>query len=167
VNDAANILVLGLGSEILKDDGIGPKLIKDLKAHFTNKDFTFKTSHLGGLEILELIKGFQVAIIIDGIKTYNGDVGEVYFMNSDKFIDTLHISSRHDVSFSNALKLAAELSQPVPEEIYIIAIEINEDTEFGDELSEAIQEKYVNILNSIHQYILQLYNRLLEKQEVN
>ena len=59
-----NILVLGLGSEILMDDGICPKLVKFLQKKYHNKQIKFDTSTVGGLDILELIQGYQTVIII-------------------------------------------------------------------------------------------------------
>ena len=79
--DQKDILILGLGSEILRDDGIGPRLARDLRAHFTSKEFSFNTSTVGGLEIIDLIKGFKMAFIIDGMKSSKIKPAQVFFMN--------------------------------------------------------------------------------------
>ena len=86
MSDQGSILILGLGSEILRDDGIGPRLARDLRTHFTSKYFRFNTSTVGGLEIIDLIKGYQVVFIIDGMKSRESKPGEVYFMDTDHFL---------------------------------------------------------------------------------
>ena len=55
-----NILILGIGNDILTDDAIGPKLARDLQKDLTNENISFMTAAAGGLEILEMIKaGFE------------------------------------------------------------------------------------------------------------
>jgi len=44
------ILVLGIGNDILTDDGIGPKLVGELRKMDFPADITFKTASVGGLE---------------------------------------------------------------------------------------------------------------------
>ena len=67
-----NILILGVGNDILMDDGIGPVICKELKTEFPFSDIDFETINLGGLEIFEFIKEYTQVIIIDAIKTING-----------------------------------------------------------------------------------------------
>ena len=47
-----NTLILGVGNEILSDDGIGPRLVKDLASMIDDRDLQFKTASCGGLEIM-------------------------------------------------------------------------------------------------------------------
>ena len=68
LENPGKILVLGIGNEILKDDGIGPRLVMDLQHHFP-EEIRFNTSSLGGLEILEMIREYDTVFIIDAIKT--------------------------------------------------------------------------------------------------
>jgi hydrogenase maturation protease len=51
-------LILGIGNDILTDDGIGPKLVQELQKSIDRPGVTFLTAALGGLEILEMIKNF-------------------------------------------------------------------------------------------------------------
>jgi Ni,Fe-hydrogenase maturation factor len=50
-----SILVLGIGNDILKDDGIGIRLVNDLKKRDFPEGIRFETINLGGLETLEII----------------------------------------------------------------------------------------------------------------
>ncbi len=160
MNDQSTILILGLGSEILRDDGIGPHLARDLRAHFTSKHFQFNTSTVGGLEIIDLIKGYKMVFIIDGIKSKQSNPGEVYFMDTENFMETLHLSNIHDASFHTALKLGHEIGADIPQSIFIIGIGVEEDTEFGETFTEIIEAEYVNILKRIHQFILEQFKSL-------
>ena len=55
-------LVFGIGNEIITDDAIGPKLTKRLKSGLRNFDIDFETAFVGGLDIIEYIKGYQKVI---------------------------------------------------------------------------------------------------------
>jgi len=149
VKNKNNTLILGLGNDILTDDGIGPKLVMELQKVFEYPDVSFKTAATGGLEILELIKDYSNAIIIDAIKTNNGIPGTIYYLTPSNFKETLHVSSFHDISFLTALNLAEKMDLTIPDQINIIAIEIVEDLTFSDQLSPLIAEKYDQIFQEV------------------
>ena len=142
-------LVLGIGNDILTDDGIGPKIVNDLKTLERSPELIFETTTLGGLEILEIIKNYEKVIIIDAIRTQNGIPGEIYVYTPADFKETLHLSNLHDINFLTALELGKKLDIPLPEEIYIIAIEIVEDQVFGTSFTPVIEEKYPEIVQSV------------------
>jgi hydrogenase maturation protease len=157
--ESVEILILGIGNDILTDDAIGPKVVKRLQEDLSYDNISFLTAATGGLEILEMIKNYQRVIIIDAIKTKDGIPGTIYYLNPENFKETLHISSFHDVSFLTALKLASKLEIPVPSRIDIIAVEIVEDSTFSKDFSEDIASKY----DIIYQEILESVDEIVSK----
>ena len=147
--DGKYLLVLGLGNELLMDAGIGPKLVKKLQNFLPSEKIDYMTSLLGGMETIEIMKGYDEVIIIDGIMTENGIPGTVYSMNYPHNKSTLHLSNAHDVSFDMSVKLARRLNIPFPEKIRIIAVEIVEDKVFSESLSPLLQECYSEIFTSV------------------
>lgn len=143
------ILILGLGNDILTDDGIGPRLVKDLPAIICHPGITYDNAACGGLELMEYIRGFDKAIIIDAIRTNKGMPGEVYHFSPSDFIETSNISNLHDINFLTALKMGKDLDIDLPSELHIIAIEIITDLDFSEELSEELKEKYPAILQRV------------------
>jgi len=150
------ILILGIGNDILTDDGIGPRLVNDLKKNEFPGYAEFQTAFIGGLEILELIQGYDKVIFIDAIITKDGLPGTVYHFKPEDFKETLHLSNLHDANFLTALDLGRKMEMNVPEDIHIIAIEIIEDRVFSEHLSPEIQmmfpgifEKVLNLVNAI------------------
>ena len=111
------ILVLGIGNDILTDDGIGPKLVGELRKMDFPADITFKTASVGGLEILEMISGFSRVFLIDAIRTKNGKPGTVYFLPAEDFSETQNLTNLHDVNFLTALELGSKLNFQIPGEI--------------------------------------------------
>lgn len=155
------VLILGVGNEILTDDSIGPRIANDLEKMFPDSGADFMISSLGGLEVLELICNYKEVIIIDAIRTRDGEPGTVYLMKPDDFKETLHLSSFHDVNFLTALKLGEELDFKVPEEISIIAIEIIEDLVFSNDLTPPLRARYPDILKEISQFLEKEHSLLI------
>lgn len=146
-------LVLGVGNEILTDDGIGPKLVNRLKSDLPYSDVCFENINLGGLEIIEFMRGYQNVVIIDAIKTESGKPGDVYLLTPENFKETHHLSSFHDVSFLTGLKMGKKLGFDLPKVILIIAVEIVEDTIFDESFSPEIQSKYEQIYHEIFTFL--------------
>jgi len=140
-------LVLGLGNDILTDDGIGPRLVHDLAKIFKNPDIQFDTACCGGLEIMEYIKGYNKVVFIDATRTRNGNPGDVYYFIPSDFRETSNLSNLHDLNFLTALKLGTTLELGLPGDLHIIAIEIFEDREFSEEFSPYLKERYPGILD--------------------
>jgi hydrogenase maturation protease len=146
-------LILGIGNDILTDDGIGPKLVLDLQKQEYADNIHFKNAFLGGLEILELIHGFNQVIFIDAMITGKGIPGTVYQFSPDDFKETLHLSNLHDANFLTTLELGKKMNMSLPSDIHIIAIEIIEDRVFSDHFSPEIENKYSQILESVKKLI--------------
>ena len=135
-------LVLGLGNDILMDDGVGPKLMRVVAEQYPFPDFDYDTAALGGMELIEMMRDYSRIIIIDAIMTRGGIPGAVYHLTPANFKETSHISNLHDISFLTALKMAESLDIYISDKIDIIAVEIVEDRVFGEEFTPELAANY-------------------------
>jgi hydrogenase maturation protease len=142
-------LIIGLGNDILTDDGIGPRLVFDLAQMVNNPNVQFHTASCGGLEIMEYIKGYERVIFIDSIRNRDGKPGDVYYFVPSDFKETSHLSSLHDINFLTALELGNSLNMDLPFDLHIIAVEIIEDMEFSEEFTPKLKEKYPAIRENV------------------
>ena len=149
-------LILGVGNDILTDDGIGSRLVIDLIKLINAPDVHFNTACCGGLEIVEYIKDFKRVIIVDAIRSQGGRPGAVYYFIPSDFRETSHLSNMHDVSFLTALELYDTLDLSLPDEIHIIAVEIAEDMKFSEEFTLQLEERYPEVLEKVHDMIKQI-----------
>lgn len=147
------ILILGIGNDILTDDGIGPKLADELKKNIRSPGIFFQNAFIGGLEILELIQDYEKVIFIDAIVTRDGIPGTIYHFRPEDFKETLHLSNLHDANFLTALELGRKMGMNIPSEIHIIAIEIVEDRVFSNQFSPEISIKYPVILEDVSRMV--------------
>ena len=139
-------LILGIGSEILRDDGIALKLVNDLKVMLMEPFIHFETTLVGGMDLINIINGYDNLILIDGIKTSKGIPGDIRYISVEEANKTLHIDNFHDVKFTDTINLGQLLGMKVPANISIIAVEISEDKIFSNSLSDVLQIKYPEVL---------------------
>ena len=132
-------IVLGVGNQILGDDGVGVHVANELKKHIQNPNVTIDEAITGGMNLLDLILGYEKAIIIDAVKTKEGETGEVKRIPLDDF-STMHSCNPHDVSLIEAIKMAKKLGETrIPKEIIVIGVMMKQiPCEFGEQLSKDI-----------------------------
>jgi len=147
--DWGKILILGMGNDILMDDGIGPRLVRDLSEMNINSKIRFNVACCGGLEMMEYIKGYDKVIFIDAIRTRDGKPGDVYSFIPSDFRETSHLSNLHDIYFLTALELGNKLELDLPVDLHIIAVEILEDMEFSEDLTLPLKKEYPRILKKV------------------
>jgi hydrogenase maturation protease len=149
-------LILGIGNNILTDDGIGFRLVADIRNMLGDTNIQFETASCGGLEIIEYIKDFKRVVFIDAIRTREGKPGDVYYFSPADFRETMHLSNLHDISFITALDLGRTLDLDLPDDLHIIAVEIIEDMEFSEEFTPQLKERYPQILEKVLEKVEQI-----------
>jgi hydrogenase maturation protease len=134
-------LILGLGNDILCDDGVGLYVSRELKKLLTDRsDISVTEASLAGLGLLDLLAGYEKAIVIDAIQTKDGKAGAVHRLNSSDFASTRHTASTHNVNFASALELGNKLGLSLPKEIVIFAIEASDVTTFNEKCTPTVKK---------------------------
>lgn len=133
-------LVLGLGNPILSDDGIGVCVARELENRIDGQDVKVEEIGAGGLALLHELAGYDRAIIIDAIQTRDGEVGQVYRLGPEAFDSTRHAGSPHDINFATALELGKRLGVPLPRQIVIFAVEVEDVTTFSERCTPKVEQ---------------------------
>ena len=133
-------LVLGLGNPVLGDDGVGLRVVEQLRTLFEDTNLAFKESCASGLDLLEEITGYDRLIIIDAIQTEAGQVGQVYRLTIDDFTSSHLSGSPHSVDLATAVELGKKLGERVPHQIDIFAVEVSEVNEFNESCTPAVEQ---------------------------
>lgn len=136
----AKTLILGMGNAIASDDAIGLIIVEKLKQDESILGIDIETMESGGLAILEMLQGYDLAIIIDAIKTGKHKPGEIIQFRPEDFDCTQRSAGVHDVGFFTALELGRKLNMKVPERIEIIAVEILENRQVGEQITPEVRE---------------------------
>ena len=137
-------LVVGLGNPILTDDGVGVKVAYEVDKALSNTpqpDITVTEASVGGLRLMELMVGYDRAIIIDAITTRNGEPGRVHRLtleDLEAISPTQHSASAHDTTLVTALNAGNMMGLTLPNEIVIYAVEVNNVIDFSEESTPAV-----------------------------
>jgi hydrogenase maturation protease len=130
------ILVLGLGNELLSDDGVGILTARRLRTLLDGQAEVIESS-LSGISLIELFAGHQKAIVIDSVRTGRHPVGSLVEFSPDDLSGVL-APSPHYSGLPEILALARQLDVEFPEEIKIFAVETADVTTIGGSLSEPV-----------------------------
>lgn len=139
------IAVVGVGNEIISDDGVGLYTAKLLKKEDLPENVSVLESERGGIYLLDVLEGYDKAIIIDAIKTEKGKLGEIYKLSLDDFTDLPKSDSLHSVDIITGLKFYSKESIKVPSEIIIYSIEVETIDEFGIGLTAEVEKAAVEL----------------------
>ena len=142
-------LILGLGNSILSDDRIGLDVAQLVYNGLNNNDCDLVISQLVGTNILDFVCGYKVLIVIDAIKTENGNDGDVYQLSLDDMPKQKRSNSPHNVGLYWTIKMGEKLGMEIPGEIRIYAIEVNDPFSFGEELTDTMKKFLPNIVENI------------------
>jgi len=148
-------LVLGMGNPILSDDGIGLHVARALAGKFPGVEVA--TTAMVGLDVLEIIEGYDRLFLIDALTTRDNRPGTLHRLTVED--GTLHLFSSHGVNFFELLSLGRELGCKMPEVAGIYGIEIGDDVAFGGELTERLERMADGVAEDICSDILNVLSR--------
>ena len=133
-------LILGLGNSLLCDDGVGIYVAAELKNRVNRPEITIMETGVAGLSLLDLLVGYDRAIIIDAIQTVGGKAGQIYHLEPKAFDTALHTASAHGIDFTTALEFGKKLGLPLPQQIIIFAIEASDVSTFREECTPEVKK---------------------------
>lgn len=121
-------IILGLGNTTLTDDGVGVYAAKRAKQLLEpDDDIEVKEAEMAGFELLDLLDGYDRAVILDALKRPGCVPGETSLHTIESFEPTSHLISSHQIDLPTAVALGRQLGQSQPSEIYIVGIQVSDD----------------------------------------
>jgi hydrogenase maturation protease len=145
----APVRILGCGSPLMGNDGVGIKVIEAL--HKTElkdlEDLDIEDAGVCGLDLLNLLDGARKVIIVDAILA-DSPPGSVHLIEGKDLLSGTEfhpLVSVHDLTITDVLKIGEQV-QELPE-IVIIGIEI------GSIVTEATQEISPDVLKGVDKAI--------------
>ena len=143
-------IIIGIGNPLLGDDGVGVLVAQQLRALIHNPKVTIDEAFTGGMNLLDLIRGYDKAILIDTIHRKNKTFGSIdRYDLSD--LPTVHSHNPHDTSLIEAISLAKNLGDDnIPQQIIIYGVTIHQPClEFTEEMSPQIREVIPKIIDMV------------------
>jgi hydrogenase maturation protease len=154
------VLVLGLGNDILSDDGVGIIVLRKVRERFESEKVPveFIETNEMGLSLLDFLEGHEHAIIIDSIITGKREPGTIQVYNKDNF-DNPAVCNPHHMGLDEILELAEKVKIKVPKTFDVVAIEVKDPFSFGERLSPEVEKALPEIVTRV----VKLINRTLKE----
>jgi hydrogenase maturation protease len=156
-------LIIGMGNPILSDDAIGIVLATGLKERLGDLPDVdvIEECCVGGLNLMDLMTGYDRLIAVDSIKTVDGVPGTWYAFDGTALRETMNLRNVHDANFATSLALGREMGTHLPadEECHIVAVEIAENMTFSEELTPDLQAALPALRVEIEAHVLAILAR--------
>lgn len=141
------ILVLGIGNLLLKDEGIGVRVVERMRDMSLPADVEIMDGGTMGIDLIYAIEGRKKVIVIDAVAT-DSPPGTLYrFTDKDLEYNSAVLQSAHEINFPSALRSLQFLGNR-PGEIIFIGIKPADMSE-GLDLTPAIEEKIPRIIELV------------------
>jgi hydrogenase maturation protease len=151
-----NVLILGLGNDILTDDAVGLRVVRELRRHLAGEpEIAVEETSEMGLALLDFLVGCRTAILVDSIQTGRVPPGTVHELDADG-LGQLTGRTPHFLGVGETLALGRTLGLAMPEHVRILAIEVEDAFTLGTELTPAVAgavpEAVRRLLDLSHQF---------------
>jgi len=142
------LTILGLGNILLKDEGVGVRVVWELEKKNLPGNIELVDAGTSGLDILSFIENVDKLIIIDAVKTAKTP-GTLYRLDFKSLSELSHSQklSLHQLGILETLQIAKKIGK-LPEKIIIIGIEPKE-IDWGLELSPEIEKKIPDLIDLV------------------
>lgn len=152
-------LVLGIGNPILGDDGIGFHIAQELAKEIKDENIDVKDTSIDGLNLLELIVGYDKLIVIDAIMTEDEKVGEIYRLKPENTGEPARLTiSPHHLNLATTIEIGKKLfAEQIPEEIIVFAVGTQEVTKVTEEMTQKVKEAIPRVVNLVLEEISSLH----------
>ncbi len=147
-------VVLGLGNPVLRDDRVGLAVVRELRRLLSEGPIPgvdVLASTRAGFELIDLLRGYGRAIIVDCLEVPDPSPGCVRHLTLDQVSGSARLISAHEVSVGTAFQLAERMGIPMPGEVEIIAVEAGDTTSIAEDLSPAVQAAVMPLAREIYE----------------
>lgn len=142
-----------MGNPYRCDDMIGIKIAEIMKKKITDRNVEVDYGSIDGLAMLDEITGFDKVILIDSIKTDKGTPGDIYKIKIDPTDAKPSLVASHGIDFISALRIGLQFGYKMPEQMYVYAIEIKDNTTFTEECTDIVMASIPEVIQRITEEI--------------
>jgi len=142
-----DILVLGIGNTMLRDEGIGVRVAEKMMKMSLPPEVEVMDGGIKGLDLLYFIEGRKKVIVVDAVKA-DAPPGTLFrFTDNDLAAKKGTLRSAHGIDFSDVIALA-RFTGTKPAEVIFLGIE-PADLSVSLELSPKIEEMIPVLINLV------------------
>ncbi|MHC4637245.1 MAG: hydrogenase maturation protease [Planctomycetota bacterium] len=141
------ILVLGIGNILLRDEGVGVRVIEQMQKMHLPDDVELVDGGTAGADLLDVLAERQKVIVIDAVQA-DCEPGTVLRFTVDELVQPDGVGmSLHELGLGEALTMTRQLGC-APKDVVVFGIK-PKDTGAGLELSEEVATSMPKVIELI------------------
>ena len=146
---ARQLLLLGLGNDILTNDAVGLHVVRELGHKLAGlPTIDVRETTEMGLALLDFITGYRTVVIVDSIQTGSAPPGFLHELDASA-LNQLTGRTPHFLGVTETLALGRRLGLAMPERVTIFAIEVEDPFTLGTSLTPALRSALPSITERV------------------
>lgn len=147
-------VVIGLGNEIARDDGVGIRVAERLAALLAGRrDTEVIALPWAGFALLDALAGRRRAALVDCLASGRYPPGTIVRLDEHDFRGSVRLNSFHDIDYPTVLGLGRRMGLPLPGEIAIWAVEGAVMDEFGEALTPPVTAAVDRVAGEVLEFL--------------
>ena len=130
-------LVLGLGNDLAGDDAVGIVAVRRLRERLDG-DVDVVESSASGMALIEILSGYERAIIVDAMRTGRQPAGTIVRMDLSEVGDVV-APSLHQAGLPELAAVADRSAIAFPSETAVLAVEVEDPFTLGAPMTPAVE----------------------------
>ena len=132
-------LVLGLGNPILGDDGVGLRIVQEVRRRLRDRpSVDVEECYAAGPTLLDVIVGYDALVFVDSL-VCDEPKGTVLQPRREQLPDQPATTQAHGMGLVGVLNLGESMGLHVPRELSIVAVAVDPNPEFRESLSPEVE----------------------------
>jgi hydrogenase maturation protease len=148
-------LVLGLGNDLLGDDGVGLRVVEELKRRPSLAGFEFETAATAGLALLDILHGHERAYIVDSVVTGRRRPGYLHRLSASSLAELPLNPSSHYAGLPEVLALGQALNLGLPLTVEVLGVEVEDPYTIQPGLSPRLEAKLPALVDRVEKILLE------------
>jgi len=145
----ATSVIVGLGNPILTDDAVGLVVARRVHERLADPDVDLREACVGGIQLVEMLAGYDKAVIVDAIRTKEGRIGDHYLLDLEGSRSSQRTGMTHEIGLLEGLELGRSLGMHMPTSLRVYAVEVADPYTFGTEMTEELKAAVPHIVERI------------------
>jgi hydrogenase maturation protease len=144
-------LVLGLGNDLAGDDAVGVLVARALRDELDGTADVVESS-ASGMALIEVLAGYDRAVIVDSIRTGRNPPGTITEMTLED-LGPVVAPSLHHAGLPELAAVARRIGLQFPHHTWVVAIEVVDPYTLGAELSEPVAAGVSQLVERVRERI--------------
>jgi hydrogenase maturation protease len=149
VRQQKRLTIIGLGNEMLSDDGLGIKVVRELRNRLHDPSVTFEELSVGGLQLFDYLIGTEECVIVDAIMTGTQPAGTLLRFVQIADHKPVKLTSSHQIDLGHILGLARFMGATLPKRLTVYGIQADDITTFRETCTTQVSQAIPKLVDLI------------------